>query len=313
VSRRGWTLFVVMGVIWGIPYLLIKVAVEELSPPTLVLARTAIGAVLLLPFAIARGQLRPLLARWRPFLIYTVIEICIPWLLLSYAEQRLSSSLTGLLIAAVSTGEHERLDGRRLLGLILGVAGVGALVGFEISAGDVWSVLAIAGVAICYAIGPVILSRQLAQVPAMGVVAASLGLAALVYVPAGLALAPRRWPSAGVIGAVVILAAVCTALAFLLFLALVAEVGPARSVVITYLNPAVAVLLGVVLLDELFTTATAVGFVLILAGSVLATARAAPDRRAARLRAAPSGGAGRDRLSSVDVDCADLGQAVPEP
>ncbi len=322
MSRRGWTLFVVMGVIWGIPYLLIKVAVEELSPPTLVLARTAIGAVLLLPFAIARGQLRPLLARWRPFLIYTVIEICIPWLLLSYAEQRLSSSLTGLLIAAVplvgaaiavSTGEHERLDGRRLLGLILGVAGVGALVGFEISAGDVWSVLAIAGVAICYAIGPVILSRQLAEVPAMGVVAASLGLAALVYVPAGLALAPRRWPSAAVIGAVVVLAAVCTALAFLLFLALVAEVGPARSVVITYLNPAVAVLLGVVLLDELFTTATAVGFVLILAGSVLATARAAPDRRAARLRAAPSGGAGRDRLGSADVDCADLGQPVPEP
>lgn len=313
MSRRGWVLFLAMGVIWGIPYLLIKVAVEELAPSTLVLARTALAALLLLPFAFARGQIRPLLVRWRPFLLYTVIEICVPWLLLGYAEQRLSSSLTGLLIAAVPlvgaviavlSSDAERLDARRLLGLLAGMAGVGALVGFEVGSGDIVSIVAIAAVAICYAVGPVILARQLAGVPAMGVVAASLGVAALVYVPAGLAQAPATWPSANVVWSVVLLAVVCTALAFLVFLALIAEVGPARSVVITYLNPAVAVLLGVFLLNEAFTVATAVGFALILAGSVLATARTTAPRK---LATSPQGSAGKE------MDCADLAQPVHKP
>jgi len=308
VSRRGWVLFLAMGVIWGIPYLLIKVAVEELAPSTLVLMRTALAALLLLPVALARGQIRPLFAQWWPLLVYTVIEICIPWLLLGYAELRLSSSLTGLLIAAVplvgavlalTTGDHERIGGRRLLGLLVGLAGVAALVGFEIGARDVWSVLALAGVAICYAVGPIVLSRRLSDLPAFGVVAASLALAAVAYLPAGLAQAPAALPSAEVIGAVVLLAVVCTALAFLVFFALIAEVGAARSVVITYLNPAVAVLLGVTLLDEAFTLATAVGFVLILLGSVLATTRPVPPRPVAGHRG--------------DLDCAAVAQPVGEP
>lgn len=306
MSRRGWVLFLAMGVIWGIPYLLIKVAVEELAPATLVLARTTVAAALLLPVALARGQVRPLLARWRPLVFFAVVEICVPWLLLGYAEQRLSSSLTGLLIAAVplvgavlalTSGDHEPIGGRRLVGLLTGLTGVAALVGFEIGARDVWSVLAIGGVAICYAVGPLILSRRLADLPAFGVVAASLALAAVVYVPAGLAQAPPRWPSADVVGSVVVLAVLCTALAFLLFFELIAEVGAARSVVITYVNPAVAVLLGVTLLDEAFTLATAVGFVLILAGSVLATSRGAPAPRPA----------------ARDLDCERVAQPVAEP
>jgi drug/metabolite transporter (DMT)-like permease len=282
MTRRGWLLFAAMSVIWGVPYLLIKVAVDELAPATLVLFRTGIAAVLLLPIALARGQVRPLLPRWKPLLAYTVVEICGPWLLLGYAEQRLSSSLTGLLIAGVPLvgallarfgPDRERLGGRRLLGLLVGLAGVAALVGFEVGAGDVRAIVAVALVVVGYAVGPAILARTLSDLPSMGVVAVSLAISAVVYLPAGIVQAPSAWPSAEVVLAVLGLAVVCTAVAFLVFFALIAEVGPARSTVITYVNPAIAVLLGVLVLNEQFTAATAVGFVLILLGSVLATSR----------------------------------------
>jgi drug/metabolite transporter (DMT)-like permease len=172
------------------------------------------------------------------------------------------------------TGSDDRLDRRRLAGLLLGFAGVAALVGFEVGGGDVGAVLALALVAVCYATGPLILSRWLSHLPGLGVITASLLLTAVAYLPVGLAQAPSSWPSADVVWAVIGLAVLCTAIAFLVFFALIAEVGPTRSTVITYVNPAVAVLLGVTLLDESFTAATAVGFVLILAGSVLATRRA---------------------------------------
>jgi drug/metabolite transporter (DMT)-like permease len=284
MTRRGAVLFAAMGVIWGIPYLLIKVAVDELSPSTLVLARTALATVILLPVALARGRLPEVLRSWRPVVAFAVVEIMAPWLLLGVAEQHLSSSLTGLLIAgvplvgavlAVVTRSDDRLDRRRVAGLLLGFAGVAALVGFEVGGGDVGAVLAVAVVAVCYAVGPLILSRWLSHLPGLGVITMSLALTALVYLPLGVAQAPSSWPSTKVVLAVCGLAVVCTAVAFLVFFALIAEIGPTRSTVITYVNPAVAVLLGVTLLDESFTAATAVGFVLILAGSVLATRRAA--------------------------------------
>jgi drug/metabolite transporter (DMT)-like permease len=282
-----------MGVIWGIPYLLIKVAVDELEPSTLVLARTALASALLLPLALARGALRDVVGAWRPLLAFAVIEIMLPWLLLGVAEQRLSSSLTGLLIAsvplvgavlAVATRSEDRLDGRRVLGLLLGLAGVAGLVGFEVGDGDLGAVAALAVVAVCYATGPLILSRWLAHLPGLGVIAASLAVTAVAYLPVGLAQAPSTWPGADVTLAVVGLAVICTAVAFLVFFALIAEVGPTRSTVITYVNPAVAVLLGVTLLDERFTLATAVGFVLILAGSVLATRRSPAAEAATEAR-----------------------------
>jgi drug/metabolite transporter (DMT)-like permease len=281
VSRRGWVLFVAMGLIWGVPYLMIKVAVEDFSPAAMVLARTAMGAALLLPIAAARDQLRPLARHWWPLLAYTVIEICVPWLMLGYAETQLSSSLTGLLVAAVPlvgavlvrvTG-HESLGRRRVVGLLVGFAGVAALVGFDIGSAQVGPVAAVAVTAFCYALGPLILVRYLSHLPGMGVVAASLAIAAVIYLPAGTA----SWPSGPVSTqawlSVVGLAVICTALAFLIFFKLVAEVGPSRSTVITYVNPAVALVLGVIVLDEVVTVATIVGFALILAGCVLATAR----------------------------------------
>jgi drug/metabolite transporter (DMT)-like permease len=281
MSRRGWLLFVAVGVIWGIPYLLIKVAVSELSPAELVFFRTALAALLLLPLAAARGQLRPLLRHWRPLLLFAAVEIAIPWLFLASAEQRLSSSLAGLLIAAVplvgallgwATG-GERLGPMRQVGLLVGLLGVAALVGLDLHAQDAWALAEMAIVVVGYAVGPFLLTRYLAGLPSLGVTAASLGVTALAYLPVAVLQLPATWPAANVVGSVIGLAVVCTAAAFLLFFALIAEVGPVRATVITYINPAVAVALGVTLLGEPFTVGIGVGFALVLAGSVLATRR----------------------------------------
>ncbi len=285
MTRRSWALFAAMCVIWGVPYLLIRVAVRDFSPGTLVFARTAIGGLVLLPFAFAAGGFGPVLRRWRPLLVFTVIELAIPWLLLSDAERVLSSSLSGLLVAAVPlvgvvvarvAGTDDRGGGvLRYTGLLLGLAGVVLLLGLDVGQAHAGALVEVGIVAIGYAVGPVILTRHLADLPSIPVVAAALLLTAIGYLP----WAVFNWPgsvSAKVAWSVVGLGVICTALAFVTFFALIAAIGPARATVITYVNPAVAVLLGVVLLDESFTLGIAVGFPLILVGSVLA-ARRAPD------------------------------------
>jgi drug/metabolite transporter (DMT)-like permease len=282
MTRRGALLFAAMCVIWGIPYLLIRVAVRELAPVTLVFFRTVVGALLLTPVAAFRGELRPLLRHWRPLLAYTAVEVAIPWVLLARAETKLTSSLTGLLIAAVPlvgavivtlTGERERLGGRRWLGLLVGIAGVAAIVGLNLGQVDVVALIEIGFVAVGYAVGPIILSRSMTDLPAYGVVAASLLVSAIVYAPFAAANWPSSMPSAHVVESVLGLAVVCTALAFLVFFALIAEVGPVRATVITYINPAVAAVLGVTLLSEHLTRGMVIGFVLVLGGCVLATGR----------------------------------------
>ncbi|MDQ6614075.1 MAG: DMT family transporter [Actinomycetota bacterium] len=281
MSRRGRLLFLTMSVIWGIPYLLIKVAVRELSAPTLVFARTAPAALLLLPIAWRRGYLRPLVARWRVVLAYTVIEVAGPWFLLSTAEKRLSSSVSGLLIATVPligaglalvVGHEDKLDRRRLFGLLVGLGGVGLLVGIDLHGTDLVAVGEATLTAVGYATGPLIISRRFSDLPALGLVSASLALTAIFYAPIALTTLPDH-VSGEVVGSVGLLALVCTAVAFLLFFALITEVGPARATVITYVNPAVAVALGVVLLGEPLSLGIAVGFPMILAGSILATGR----------------------------------------
>ncbi|HEY1369624.1 MAG TPA: EamA family transporter [Gaiellaceae bacterium] len=286
MSRRGWLMFASMCVIWGIPYLLIKVAVRDLTPGTLVFFRTALSALLLLPIALHRGQVRPLARFWLPLLAFTLVEIAIPWILLAGAETRVSSSLTGLLIAAVplvaalimrTTGQRERLEGRRAAGLLLGMAGVAALVGLDVHGSNPAALVAIAGVVLGYAIGPIILTRYMRDLPGLAVIAVSLAASAVVYTPVAAVQWPSSMPSAKVIASVVVLSVVCTAIAFLIFFELIAEVGPVRASVFTYVNPAVAAILGVALLGETFTTGMGVGFVLVLAGSILAT-RPAPTR-----------------------------------
>ncbi len=279
MSRRGWFLFLAMGVIWGMPYLFIKIAVEHLSPASVVFLRTTVAALLLTPIAAARGELRPLLSKWKPLVAFAAVEMAIPWLLLANAERRISSSMAGLLLATVPlvgavlgwVTKSDRIDWRRGLGLLVGLSGVAALVGLELGAGDISALLQMAGVAVGYAVGPFILVRYLANEPELGVIAASLTLTGIVYLVPGVAQLPGQWPPAEAIFSVLFLAVVCTAVAFLLFFALIHEVGPTKSTVITYLNPAVAIALGVAFLGEPLTAGIVLGFVLVLAGSAIAT------------------------------------------
>jgi drug/metabolite transporter (DMT)-like permease len=304
VTRRGWLLFATMCVIWGIPYLLIRVAVRDLSPATLVFVRTGLGALLLLPIAAVRGDVRPVLRRWAPLLVFTAVEIAVPWLFLSRAEQRLSSSLSGLLVAAVplvgalvirTTGERERLGLVSSIGLLIGLAGVAAIVGLDLGGASAVPLAEMAVVVVGYAVGPIVLARYLAGVPGLGVIAVSLGITAVVYAPIAAFSLPPALPPGRVIASALALAVVCTAVAFLLFFALIGEIGPVRATVITYVNPAVAAVLGVAVLDESFTAGMGIGFALVLLGSALATrprspaaAPASRSRSAARSSAAAS-------------------------
>lgn len=282
MTRKSWLIFAAMCIIWGIPYLLIRVAVRDVSPGTLVFARTAIGGLILLPLVLRAGGFGSVLRRWRPLIAFTVIEMAVPWWLLSDAETKLSSSMAGLLIAAVPLvgvlvarlfGSDDRVEAARLIGLLLGVVGVALLVGLDLGEVHISAVLEIAAVVVGYAVGPVILTRRLADLSSIPVVSASLLLTAIAYLPFVVLSPPRSLP-AEAIGSIVLLGTVCTALAFILFFALISAIGPARATVITYVNPAVAVLFGVTLLGEQFTLGMAVGFPLILAGSVLAARRA---------------------------------------
>jgi drug/metabolite transporter (DMT)-like permease len=289
VTRRGWALFLALGVIWGLPYLLIRVSMRQVSPEFLVFVRTAGGALLLAPFVVRRGALAPLLSRWKAVCAYTVVEIVVPWFVLSNAEKTVTSSLSGLLVAAVPiagaviarlTGT-DRIDKRRAAGLVLGLAGVAALVGFDVGGPHLLVVSSFLLIITGYALGPWVFSKYLADLPGPSVIIASLALAAIVYAPFAIAQRPHHELSTAVLSSLVGLIVVCTVGGFLTFFALIGEIGPMRAIVITYVNPAVAVLLGVVVLGEPFGPATAAGFVLVLSGSVLAT-------RPLRSRAGPS-------------------------
>jgi drug/metabolite transporter (DMT)-like permease len=287
MTSRGIRLFALMALIWGIPYLFIRVAVAEVSPSFLVLARTALAAAILVPIALARGGLRPILVRWRWLAAFAAIEIAIPWVMLGSAEKHLTSSLTGLLLAgvplvgtlfALATGGTERLPRTAWLGLLVGLAGVGLIVGSNFGSADPTAFAQVAVVVVGYAVGPAILARRLGGLSSVGVMALSLGLCALVYIPIAALQWPTTFPSTNVLGSIVILAVVCTAAAFLIFAALIDEIGPVRATVITYINPAVAAVLGVLVLSEPLTTAMVAGFGLVIAGSVLATRRETPER-----------------------------------
>ena len=280
MTRRGLVLFGLMSLIWGIPYLFIRVAVAEISPATLVFARTGIAALILVPIALLRTDYRSVLARWRWVVAFAVIEMGVPWVLLGSAEQHIPSSLAGLLVAgvplvatviAVGTGGRDRVGATGVVGLLIGLPGVAAIVGVNLGSSNTAALLAMAVVVVGYAVGPAILARRLAGLSTVAVMALSLSLCALAYAPIAVLQRPAAVPSPGALGAVAVLGLVCTAAAFLLFWALIDETGPVRATVITYFNPAVAALLGVLVLNESFTPTMAVGFGLVIAGSVLAT------------------------------------------
>jgi drug/metabolite transporter (DMT)-like permease len=293
VTRRGLLLFIALGVAWGIPYLLIKIALGQLNPAMLVFSRVALAAAVLLPVAAARGELRPVLRRWRPLLAFTLAEITIPQFLLGSAEQRLPSSTTGLLIAAVPLagvgvaflmGRPERLSPANWAGIALGMTGVAMLAGFAVSGSDLGAAGEVLLVVLCYATGPAVLARWMPDLAGTGVTALGLAISAVIYAPA-VALThgwPSAWPSASVLASVAVLAVVCSAAALTIMAALVKEAGPVRATAVTYVNPAVALVAGAAILGEPVTGWAVAGFSLILGGCVLVATRGRAGRVAAQ-------------------------------
>jgi drug/metabolite transporter (DMT)-like permease len=300
-----------MGVIWGIPYLLIKVALEGMPAPFLVFARTAIGALVLLPIAFRRGMIGPAMRQWKLIALFAALEIAGPWLLLGDAEQHMTSSLAGLLISSVPLlvavimwrlGDKSAVSGSRLIGLFVGMAGVAAIVGFNIGQVALWPMAEVLLVSCGYAIAPIIADRKLGDVPTLAVISLSLTGVALLYAPIAAFSHPARMPHANAVAAVVGLGLVCTAAAFLLFFALIGEVGPAKSSMITFINPAVAVLAGLVFLGESIKVGIVVGAPLVLLGLVLSTRKKGDAAQAPVPTAASPEAARESGAAEVDAD-----------
>ena len=283
MTGRAWAAFAAVSVLWGIPYRFIKVAVEDgISPAFLSWSRLVLGAAVLLALARRAGKLRSLAGSWRWIALFAVVEISVPFPLIAAGEQHVSSSLAAILIAAVPLfvamlalrfDRDERVGGTRLVGLVVGLGGVVALVGIDVAGNrdELLGALAILLAAFGYASGPMILKSKLAELDPRATMGASLAVAALVLtVPAALT-APGEAPSGDALLSIGVLGLFCTAAAFVLWSVLITEAGPARAAVITYVAPLVAVALGVAVLDESVGVGAAVGLVLILTGSWLAT------------------------------------------
>lgn len=284
MTPRGWFLLISLGIIWGLPYLFIKIAVETFSPTSLVFLRVFLAAVVLLPIVLYKKQWRTLRGHWPWVIIFALIEMAFSWTALNWAEQSVTSSFAALFIATVPAatailarllGMDDRLTGTRLAGLGVGFLGVGLLVGLDLTGSSLLAIAALVLTVICYSLGPIIVDRKLSTPPSLAVIAASMVVNSIVFAP----LAYFTWPTGPIPavawGSVLVLGIVCSAIAFIFFFALIAEVGPSRGTLITYINPVVAVILGIVVLSEPITLGLIVGFPLILLGSWLAT-RSAP-------------------------------------
>jgi drug/metabolite transporter (DMT)-like permease len=283
VNARAWVVFGAMASIWGVPYLFIKIAVGGGAPPAgLAWARTTIAALVLLALAARRGTLYSIRGRLRWVAAFGVVEIAIPFPLIAVGEQHLTSSLAAILIAAVPLiiavlalrfDASERPTTVGLAGLLVGFAGVVALVGIDVSGrpGQLLGALAILVAAVGYAAGPMIVKHRLAHLDARATMGGSLAFASVLLAPVAALTAPSAVPSRGALGAILVLGLVCTAAAFVLYNMLIVEIGPGRASVITYVSPVVAVALGVALLGERLGAGAVVGLLLILAGSWLST------------------------------------------
>lgn len=291
---RVWLAFATVAVLWGVPYFMIKVAVGEVSPLFVAWARLLLAAAILLPIAASRGALRPVLARWRWGLVIAIGYYAVPFTLIPTGETYISSSLTAIIIAGVPliiaalSLRSERPTRRSLAGLVTGFVGVALLVGIDVGgrASELIGVGCILVVTICYAVGPLIIARHLSGIDSIATVAATTGTAAGLLTPLMLLQAPTRVPSLGVIAALVALGALCTAVALAAYFYVIKEAGPGRASIVTYINPAIAVLAGVVLLRESLTLTSVAGMALILAGSWLATTGRAAARAATSAAAA---------------------------
>lgn len=287
MPKKALLLFLTVGVIWGTPYFFIAIAIEHFQTPSIVFLRVFLGALILLPIAIKKGMLRRTLKAWPAVLAFAVFEMVGPWYLITEAERSINSSLAGLLITTVPfiaaflvglLGDRSAWHPLTILGLVLGFAGVVSLVGIDVFAGHIMvtPVLMMLVAAVGYAVAPIIANRMPTDVPTLGVIAVSLAMVTLIYAPfAAVTLTQdiQAGPSLGAWSSVIVLGAVCSALAFVIFFTLIREIGPARASLITYVNLSVAVVLGVVFLDEAITAGILVGFPLVVVGSYLASRR----------------------------------------
>jgi drug/metabolite transporter (DMT)-like permease len=283
VSSRAWLAFAAISLLWGFPYLFIKIAVDGGLPPLLLAwGRIALAAVVLLAIAWRAGTLAPLRGRGRWLAAYAVAELAIPFPMLGLGEERVASSTAAIVIAsaplivaglALRFEPAERLDGRRLAGLLVGLGGVAALVGIDV-AGSASELLGVAFVLVAacgYATGPMVLKRHLADLDPIASMGVCLAIAGILLTPLAALAAPSADPSGGALASVAVLGLLCTALALVLMAVLVSEAGPGRALVITYVNPVIAVALGVIFLGEEPGAGAIFGLTAILAGSWLAT------------------------------------------
>ena len=282
MSARAWTAFVAVSVLWGVPYFFIKLAVGEVSPAFLAWARIGLGALILIPVAWRMGAFRGLRARAAAVVAYAASEIVVPFVLIPIGEQRIASSAAAILIAAmplivtlmsVWLLPMERASITRLIGLVTGLAGVAALVGIDFGGrkADLVGAGCVLLATVCYATATIIVKRFLAELHPLGTVAVALGVASLALTPLAALSAPTAMPSALALLSLGVLGVACTAAALVAYFRLIAEAGPSRAAVITYVNPAVAVVLGVAVLRERIGPVSVVGLLLILAGSWLST------------------------------------------
>jgi drug/metabolite transporter (DMT)-like permease len=283
MSARAWVAFAAVSILWGIPYLFIKIAVDDdVAPVFLAWVRVVLGAGVLMALAWRLGLLSSLRGRWRWLIVFGVVEISIPFPLIAAGEQHVASSLAAIIIAAAPLfvallalrfDHSERATGSRLAGMVIGLLGVVALVGIDVAgrSDELLGALAILAAALCYAIGPMVLKRHFPDLDPRASMGAALVVAALVLTPAVLLDPPAEVPPAEAIIALGVLGIFCTAAAFAIYASLVSEVGAGRALVITYVAPVVAVTLGVAVLGERPGPGAVAGLLLILAGSWLAT------------------------------------------
>ena len=282
MTKAGWGRFALLGFLWGTPYLFLKVAVEEIPTAAIVFFRVLVGAIVLIPIALRGKNLAIARKYWSFVFLYAITELIGPWYLITHAEQKLTSGLTGLLVATVPIwsavlasvfGDHTVWHKSRLFGLVVGFIGVVAVVGIESLSGrqDIVSILMVLLAAIGYAYAINMINRRIPEVPGIAINTWAMIITMIVYLPFVFLNMPTEVPSIEAIGSVLALGVFCTAIAFIIFFKLVAEVGPPRASFITYLNTAVAVLLGVVILGEPITLGIALGLPLVLIGSYFAS------------------------------------------
>jgi len=282
MSRRNWFLFIFIGFLWGIPYLLIKVAVDELSPSVIVFSRVAIGSAILIPMALKRGSLMPAIKAWKYVIPYAIGEMVGPWFLITAAEEKMTSGLAGLLVATVPIwatliasfhGDKSVWQSKRLIGILIGFVGIVLVVGIESFSGrqSIVAIFMILIAAIGYAWAVTMVTAKIPHIEPISINAVAMVFTMFVYLPFLILHAPEKTPSIEAIGSVVVLGLFPTALAFILFFQLIKDIGTARGSLVTYLNTAFAVLLGVIILGEKFTLGIAIGLPLVLIGSYFAS------------------------------------------